>query len=168
MPSAACCSATSRKNTKSKATRSSKKSTPSCHKPNAANAASPAANPTPQAIAKGEADINQCPPGGQEGVEKLAELLGVEPKPLNADNGAETPPQVAFIIEDWCIGCTKCIKACPVDAILGSNQKMHTIISDECTGCRLCVDPCPVNCIIMKPRDQKWNWDKPQDPNHPT
>ena len=75
---------------------------------------------------------------------------------------------MAFIIEDWCIGCTKCIKACPVDAILGSNQKMHTIISDECTGCRLCVDPCPVNCIIMKPRDQKWNWDKPQDPNHPT
>ena len=128
----------------------------------------PGCKPYAQAIAKGEADINQCPPGGQEGVEKLAELLGVEPKPLNADNGAETPPQVAFIIEDWCIGCTKCIKACPVDAILGSNQKMHTIISDECTGCRLCVDPCPVNCIIMKPREPKWNWDKPQDPNHPT
>ena len=127
----------------------------------------PGCKPYAEAIAKGEADINQCPPGGQEGVEKIAELLGVEPKPLNADNGEEAPPQVAFIIEDWCIGCTKCIKACPVDAILGSNQKMHTIISDECTGCRLCVDPCPVNCIIMKPREPKWNWDKPQDPNHP-
>ena len=123
----------------------------------------PGCKPYAQAIAKGEADINQCPPGGQEGIDKLAELL----KPLDAENGEETPPQVAFIIEDWCIGCTKCIKACPVDAILGSNQKMHTIISDECTGCRLCVDPCPVNCIIMKPRDPKWNWDKPQDPNHP-
>lgn len=127
----------------------------------------PGCKPYAEAIAKGEADINRCPPGGQEGIDKLAELLGVEPKPLNAENGEETAPQVAFIIEDWCIGCTKCIKACPVDAILGSNQKMHTIISDECTGCRLCVDPCPVNCIIMKPRDPKWNWDKPQDPNHP-
>lgn len=127
----------------------------------------PGCKPYAEAIAKGEADINRCPPGGQEGVDKLAELLGVESKPLNAENGAETAPQVAFIIEDWCIGCTKCIKACPVDAILGSNQKMHTIISDECTGCRLCVDPCPVNCIIMKPRDEPWNWDKPQNPQRP-
>ncbi|MDO4642482.1 MAG: electron transport complex subunit RsxB [Cardiobacteriaceae bacterium] len=124
----------------------------------------PGCNPYAQAIAEGKADINQCPPGGQEGVEKLAELLGVEPKPLNSEHGEETPPQVAYIIEDWCIGCTKCIKACPVDAILGSNQKMHTIISNECTGCRLCVDPCPVNCIIMKPREEKWNWDKPRNP----
>lgn len=118
--------------------------------------------PYAQAIAKGEADINRCPPGGQEGVEKLAELLGVEPKPLDAALGEEKPPQVAFIIEDWCIGCTKCIKACPVDAIIGSNQKMHTIIAEECTGCELCVEPCPVDCIVMKPRDATlWQWTAP-------
>lgn len=79
--------------------------------------------PYAQAIAKGEADINRCPPGGQEGVQKLADLLGLEAKPLDAEVGEEKPPQVAFIVEDWCIGCTKCIKACPVDAIIGSNQK---------------------------------------------
>ena len=112
----------------------------------------PGCKPYAQAIAAGKADINQCPPGGQEGVEKLADLLGVDPKPLNAAHGEETAPQTAYIIEDWCIGCTRCIKACPVDAILGANGKMHTVISDECTGCRLCVDPCPVDCIIMKPR----------------
>lgn len=122
--------------------------------------------PYAQAIAKGEADINRCPPGGQEGVQKLADLLGLEAKPLDAEVGEEKPPQVAFIVEDWCIGCTKCIKACPVDAIIGSNQKMHTIIADECTGCELCVDPCPVNCIVMKPRDATlWQWTQPQDGN---
>lgn len=121
--------------------------------------------PYAQAIAKGEADINQCPPGGQEGVEKLADLLGVEAKPLDAE---ETAPQVAFVIEDWCIGCTRCIKACPVDAILGANGKMHTIIADECTGCRLCVAPCPVDCIIMVPRPvplAEWIPPKPQNPD---
>lgn len=125
--------------------------------------------PYAQAIANQEADINCCPPGGQEGVEKLAELLGVEPKPLNASHGEEKPQQVAFIIEEWCIGCTRCIKACPVDAILGSTQKMHTVISQECTGCELCVAPCPVDCIIMQPAPNHlnpWIWDKP-DPNQP-
>lgn len=118
--------------------------------------------PYAQAIANGEAEINRCPPGGQEGVQKLAELLGVEAKPLDGEVGAEKPPQVAFIIEDWCIGCTKCIKACPVDAIIGSNQRMHTIIADECTGCELCVEPCPVDCIVMKPRDATlWQWQAP-------
>ncbi|SUO93438.1 Nitrogen fixation protein rnfB [Suttonella ornithocola] len=122
----------------------------------------PGCKPYAQAIANGEADINRCPPGGQEGVEKLADLLGVEPKPLDEERGVEKPPQVAFIIEDWCIGCTRCIKACPVDAILGSNQKMHTIIANECTGCELCVEPCPVNCIVMKPRDATlWQWQAP-------
>ena len=125
----------------------------------------PGCKPYAEAIAKGEADINQCPPGGQEGVEKLAELLGVEPKPLNADNGAETPPQVTFIIENWCIGCTKCIQACPVDAIIGANRRMHTIIKDECTGCTLCVEPCPVSCIVMLPRDSSWQWQPPENPH---
>ena len=140
---------------------------PSCRRPNAANAASPAANPTPKPLPKAKQTSTNARPAAKKASKKIAELLGIEPKPLNADNGEEAPPQVAFIIEDWCIGCTKCIKACPVDAILGSNQKMHTIISDECTGCRLCVDPCPVNCIIMKPRDEPWNWDKPQNPQQP-
>lgn len=121
----------------------------------------PGCKPYAQAIADGVADINQCPPGGQEGVDKIAEILGVESKSLSAEHGAEKEPEVAFIIEDWCIGCTKCIQACPVDAILGSNRKMHTIIADECTGCTLCVDPCPVNCIVMKPRETSWQWEKP-------
>ncbi|MDO4435329.1 MAG: electron transport complex subunit RsxB [Cardiobacteriaceae bacterium] len=125
----------------------------------------PGCKPYAQAIADGKADINQCPPGGQEGVDKIAEILGVETKPLNAEHGEESEAEVAFIIEDWCIGCTKCIQACPVDAIIGANKRMHTIISDECTGCRLCVEPCPVDCIIMKPREQAWQWDKPQPPN---
>ncbi len=122
----------------------------------------PGCKPYATAIASGEADINRCPPGGQEGVEKLADLLGVEAKPLDADVGEEKPPQVAFIVEDWCIGCTRCVKACPVDAIVGTNHKLHTIIADECTGCQLCVEPCPVNCIVMKPRDATlWQWAQP-------
>lgn len=128
----------------------------------------PGCKPYAKAIADGAADINQCPPGGQEGVEKLADLLGVEAKPLDASHGEEKAPEVAFVIEDWCIGCTRCIKACPVDAILGANQKMHTIISDECTGCELCVEPCPVDCIIMKPRPSgadEWVPPKPGAPS---
>ncbi len=122
----------------------------------------PGCKPYATAIASGEAEINRCPPGGQEGVDKLADLLGVESMPLDGERGEEKPPQVAYIVEDWCIGCTKCIKACPVDAILGTNQKMHTVISEECTGCELCIPPCPVDCIVMKPRDAApWQWDKP-------
>lgn len=111
----------------------------------------PGCKPYAKAIAQNKADINQCPPGGQEGVDKLAELLGVESKPINQEHGTTEQKQVAFVIEDWCIGCTKCIQACPVDAIIGSTGKMHTIIKSECTGCKLCVEPCPTSCIEMKP-----------------
>ncbi len=107
--------------------------------------------PYAEAIALGQADINQCPPGGDEGILELAKLLGLAPKPLNPEFGAYKPKQVAFIVEEDCIGCVKCIAACPVDAILGAAKLMHTVISAECTGCELCVAPCPVDCIIMKP-----------------
>ncbi len=111
----------------------------------------PGCRPYAQAIASGEADINQCPPGGEAGVHALAELLGREPKPLNPDHGAEKPPVVALIVEDDCIGCTKCILACPVDAIVGAAKQMHTVIADLCTGCELCLPPCPVDCIVLVP-----------------
>jgi electron transport complex protein RnfB len=107
--------------------------------------------PYAEAIASGAADINQCPPGGDEGIIELAHLLGVNPKPLNAQFGQHKPKSVAFIVEKDCIGCAKCIAACPVDAILGAAKFMHTVIASECTGCELCVAPCPVDCIIMKP-----------------
>jgi len=106
-------------------------------------------HPYAEAIAKGEADINRCPPGGETTVEALADLLGVEPKPLDPEHGEEKPKQVAVIDEQVCIGCTKCIQACPVDAILGAAKQMHTVIESECTGCELCVEPCPVDCIDM-------------------
>jgi electron transport complex protein RnfB len=106
--------------------------------------------PYAEAIAAGTADINQCPPGGDEGIEHLAALLGVQPKPLNPQFGVHKPKQVAFIIENTCIGCVKCITACPVDAIVGAAKFMHTVIADECTGCELCVAPCPVDCIVMQ------------------
>lgn len=125
----------------------------------------PGCRPYAEAIASGEADINQCPPGGQDGINALADLLGVEAKPLNAEFGEEKPKSVAFIIEKDCIGCTKCIQACPVDAILGSAKMMHTIIANECTGCELCVDPCPVDCIVMEPIEQtisNWQWPEPE------
>jgi electron transport complex protein RnfB len=110
--------------------------------------------PYAEAIAKGEADINQCPPGGETTIKNLADLLGVEPKPLNAENGeAKAVPLLAVIDESVCIGCTKCIQACPVDAILGAAKQMHTVIAAECTGCELCVAPCPVDCIDMVPLD---------------
>src|SRR5690606_8110368 len=118
-----------------------------------------------EAIASGEADINQCPPGGEAGVRALAELLGREPKPLNPDNGEVKPPRVAFIREAECIGCTKCIQACPVDAIIGAPKLMHTVVADLCTGCELCVPPCPVDCIDMPalaPSPQRWRRPKPE------
>jgi H+/Na+-translocating ferredoxin:NAD+ oxidoreductase subunit B len=107
------------------------------------------------AIAAGESDINHCPPGGTDGIEALAQLLGRAPKPLDPANGAEAPPLVAIIDEDICIGCTKCIQACPVDAIVGAAKRMHTIIAAECTGCELCLPPCPVDCIALVPIDVK-------------
>jgi len=106
--------------------------------------------PYAEAIATGLADINQCPPGGDAGIQALAELLGVEPKPLNPEYGVHKPKAVAFIVEQDCIGCVKCIAACPVDAIVGANKFIHTVISAECTGCELCIAPCPVECIVMQ------------------
>lgn len=103
-----------------------------------------------QAIARGEADINQCPPGGAEGIARLARVTGRPAQPLNAANGQEGPRSVAIIDEAWCIGCTLCIAACPTDAILGSNKLMHTVIEPYCTGCELCVPACPVDCIVME------------------
>jgi electron transport complex protein RnfB len=106
--------------------------------------------PYAEAIAAGGAGINQCPPGGDEGVEKLAHLLGREIIPLNPANGLYRPPQVAVIDEAACIGCTKCIQACPVDAIVGASKLMHTVIASWCTGCELCIPPCPVDCIALE------------------
>ena len=107
--------------------------------------------PYAEAVAEGRADIDQCPPGGDEGVAKLAALLGRAAKPLNPEFGAFAPPRAAVIEEDICIGCTKCIQACPVDAIVGASKRMHTVIASWCTGCELCIPPCPVDCIVMEP-----------------
>jgi electron transport complex protein RnfB len=104
-----------------------------------------------QAIALGEADINQCPPGGAAGIELIAALLDRTALPLNPANGVEKPAELALIDEEVCIGCTKCIQACPVDAIVGASKLMHTVLIDECTGCELCIPPCPVDCIAMIP-----------------
>ena len=103
-----------------------------------------------QAIAAGEAQINQCPPGGAEGVSRLAELTGRPALPLNPANGVEGPRAVAVIDEAWCIGCTLCIKVCPTDAIMGSNKFMHTVIEPYCTGCELCIPACLVDCISLE------------------
>jgi len=113
----------------------------------------PGCKPYATAIANGEADINQCPPGGDAGVLALARLLGRESKPLNPDNGIEKPKSVALIREPECIGCTKCIQACPVDAIIGASKSMHVVIADLCTGCELCIPPCPVDCIDLIPAE---------------
>lgn len=110
--------------------------------------------PYAKAIAEGEADINQCPPGGDEGVAALAELLGLRFKPINPDNGIVKPKLLAIIREPECIGCTKCIQACPVDAIIGGPKLMHTIIAELCTGCELCIPPCPMDCIDLIPMEQ--------------
>lgn len=107
--------------------------------------------PYATAIAEGVADINQCPPGGDAGVRALASLLKIDYKPINPAFGVTKPKAVAIIDEATCIGCTLCIQACPVDAILGASKQMHTIITTECTGCELCLAPCPVDCIIMLP-----------------
>lgn len=124
----------------------------------------PGCKPYATAIASGEADINQCPPGGDAGVRALADLLGVEYKPLNAEHGLPKPKAQAVIDENICIGCTLCLQACPVDAILGAAKHMHTVIAPECTGCELCVAPCPVDCISMEPiaeSPDNWKWRYP-------
>lgn len=103
-----------------------------------------------QAIAQGAAGINQCPPGGVQGIEWLAAVTGQPVVALNPAHGAEGPRSVAFIDEAWCIGCTLCIKACPTDAIMGSNKLMHSVIEAFCTGCELCLPVCPVDCIELE------------------
>ena len=121
--------------------------------------------PYAEAIASGEADINQCPPGGEATIHALADLLDRDPKPLNPENGEVKPKMLAVIDEQTCIGCTLCIQACPVDAILGAAKQMHTVIADECTGCELCLPPCPVDCIDMVPIEQDimtWKWSLPK------
>jgi H+/Na+-translocating ferredoxin:NAD+ oxidoreductase subunit B len=130
----------------------------------------PGCRPYAEAIANGD-EINKCPPGGQATIEKLADLMGVEVQ--DSAHEKENIKTVAFIHEDMCIGCTKCIQACPVDAIVGGTKSMHTVIKDECTGCDLCVAPCPTDCIEMIPvkdTPESWKWDLNQIPvvNLPT
>ncbi len=122
--------------------------------------------PYAEAMAEGEAQINRCPPGGETTVIALADLLGRDPLPLDAEVGEEKPKALAVIDEQSCIGCTLCIQACPVDAILGAAKSMHTVIAAECTGCELCVPPCPVDCIDMVPipvDTGNWIWPLPAD-----
>ncbi len=119
----------------------------------------PGCRPYAEAIANGDA-INKCPPGGEATIEKLADLMGVE-VPDSAHDLSDNVKKVAFIHEDMCIGCTKCIQACPVDAIVGGTKAMHTVIKDQCTGCDLCVSPCPTDCIEMIPvatTTDTWKW----------
>ena len=127
----------------------------------------PGCRPYAQSIADGDA-INKCPPGGQATINALANLLGVPAPELDQEHGQESEVKtVAYIREDECIGCTKCIQACPVDAILGAAKLMHTVIADECTGCDLCVEPCPVDCIDMLPVEETiadWKWSTPAKP----
>jgi electron transport complex protein RnfB len=111
-----------------------------------------------QAIAAGQADINQCPPGGAEGIARLAALTGRPARPLSAAHGVEGPRQLAVIDEAWCIGCTLCLKACPVDCIIGTHKQMHTVIDAQCTGCELCVPVCPVDCISLTPVTSTTGW----------
>lgn len=125
----------------------------------------PGCRPYAEAIVNDNEPINKCPPGGQSTIEALADLLDVEVLPLDAEHGEEQVKKVAYIREDECIGCTKCIQACPVDAILGAAKQMHTVIASECTGCDLCVEPCPVDCIDMLPLEptlNSWQWPAPK------
>ena len=127
----------------------------------------PGCRPYAESIANGD-DINKCPPGGQSTINAIANLLDVPAPELDAEHGEESEVKtVAYIREDECIGCTKCIQACPVDAILGAAKLMHTVIADECTGCDLCVEPCPVDCIDMLPVEETiadWRWSIPPQP----
>ena len=102
------------------------------------------------AIASGEAAINQCPPGGDEGIHRLAVVTSRAYLPLNPNNGVQAPRSVVWIDENWCIGCTLCIEACPVDAIIGTHKRMHTVIESDCTGCELCLPVCPVDCMLLE------------------
>ncbi len=125
----------------------------------------PGCRPYAEALANGDAAVNQCPPGGEAGIRALADLLGIEPMPFDPGNGEEKPKTVARIDELACIGCTLCIQACPVDAILGATKQMHTVIESECTGCDLCLPPCPVDCIekvIRYPDVDDWRWSIPR------
>lgn len=116
--------------------------------------------PYAQAIAEGSAEINQCPPGGEQGIARLANLLGKKAIPLNPVHGLERPRSLAYIDESLCIGCTLCIQACPVDAIAGAAKQMHTVVPSLCTGCDLCVAPCQVDCIVMYPvSGEATGWD---------
>jgi electron transport complex protein RnfB len=125
----------------------------------------PGCRPYAEAMAAGEAPINKCPPGGETTMLALADLLDTDPLELDEEAGEQSNiPEVAFIKEDECIGCTLCIQACPVDAIVGSAKHMHTVIASECTGCELCLPPCPVDCIVMKPlktTTDNWKWKAP-------
>jgi len=129
----------------------------------------PGCRPYAQAIADDEAEINQCPPGGDAGVQALADLLGSEPIPLNPENGEADDglPMVAVIDEETCIGCTKCVQVCPVDAIVGAAKHKHNVLDAYCTGCELCLPPlCPVeDCIVMRavePSIKSWKWPNPE------